>query len=94
MKEWIEITDKEKPPVGQPLIVTIKDNLQGMPNQLRYPVYYVKDTMRNLYCWKWLWGDMTYDLMPEASEVIAWQLLPEVYGGTDNACTKENDYDK
>lgn len=31
-KNWNEITEKGLPPVGKPLIVTIKDNLQGMPN--------------------------------------------------------------
>lgn len=79
MKDWNEIVEKGLPPIGQPLIVTIKDNLQCMPNQLRYPVYYVKDTMKNQYSWKWLWGDMSYDLLPEVSEVVAWQPLPEPY---------------
>ncbi len=50
---WNEMVEKGLPPIGQPLIVTIKDNLQGMPNQLRYPVYYVKDAMKDQYCWKW-----------------------------------------
>lgn len=79
MENWNEISEKGLPPIGQPLIVTIKDNLQGMLNQLRYPVYYVKDTMKYQYCWKWLYGDMAYDLLPEVSEVIAWQLLPHIY---------------
>lgn len=42
-------------------------------------VYYVKDTMKDQYCWKWLWGDMAYDLLPEVSEVVAWQLFPCIY---------------
>lgn len=79
MNDWNEITEKGLPPIGQPLIVTIKGNLQGMPNQLRYPVYYVEDTMKNQYSWKWLWGDMSYDLLPEVSEVVAWQTLPKVF---------------
>lgn len=77
MSEWNEIVEKGLPPIGQPLIVTIKDNLQGMPNQLRYPVYYVKDTQKEGYCWKWIYGDMIYDLISDVSEVIAWQLLPK-----------------
>lgn len=84
---WNEIVEKGLPPIGQPLIATVKDNLQGMPNQLRYPVCYVKDTMKNQYCWKWMFGDMAYDLLPEVSEVIAWQLIPNVYDeseGKDN----------
>lgn len=81
LKDWNEIREKGLPPVGVPLIVTIKDNLQGMPNQLRYPVYYVKDTTKNKYCWKWLWGDLAYDLLPEVSEVIAWMEMPEIFEG-------------
>lgn len=76
---WNEIAEKGLLPIGQPLIVTIKDNLQGMPNQLRYPVYYAKDARKGRYCWKWLWGDMVYDLLPEVSEVVAWQLMPEAF---------------
>ena len=75
MNNWNSITEKGLPPIGKPLIVTIKDNLQGMPNQLRYPVYYVKDTMKDQYVWKWIYGDMVYDLTSEVSEVTAWQTL-------------------
>lgn len=82
--DWNEIIEKGLPPIGTPLIVTIKDNLQGMPNQLRYPVYYMKDTMKNQCCWKWLFGDMAYDLLPEVSEFIAWQLMPNVYGESED----------
>lgn len=77
ISDWNKITEKGLPPIGQPLIVTIKDNLQGMPNQLRYPVYYVKDNMKNQYAWKWIWGDIVCDLVPDVSEVIAWQELPK-----------------
>lgn len=77
MFDWNKITEKGLPPIGQPLIVTIKDNLQGMPNQLRYPVYYVKDTMKDQYAWKWFCGDIVCDLIPNVSEVIAWQELPK-----------------
>lgn len=77
--EWSDIEDAGLPPVGKPLIVTINDSMLGTQTQLRYPVYYVKDTVKNQYCWKWLFGDMVYDLIPEISEVIAWRLLPEPY---------------
>ena len=79
MNNWNSITEKGLPPIGKPLIVTIKDNLQGMPNQLRYPVYYVTDTMKDQYVWKWIYGDMVYDLTSEVSEVTAWQTLPKVF---------------
>lgn len=79
MNDWNVLIKKGLPPIGKPLIVTIKDNLQGMPNQLRYPVYYVKDTMKNRYSWKWIYGDLVYDLLPEVSEVIAWIEMPVEY---------------
>lgn len=74
-----DITENGLPPVGKPLIVTIKDNLQGKPNELRYPVYYEKDSMKCGYHWSWRYGDFTYELLPDVSEVIAWQPLPEPY---------------
>ena len=40
-----DIVEIGLPPVGKPLIVTVKDNLQGRPNELRYPVYYEKDSI-------------------------------------------------
>ena len=67
------------PPVGRPLIVTIKDNLQGRPNELRYPVYYEEDRMKGGYHWSWRYGDFDYELVPDVSEVIAWQPLPQPY---------------
>lgn len=76
--EWNKI-ENGLPPIGKPLIVTIKDNLQGVPNQLRYPVYYVKDTMKDQYAWKWIFGDMIYDLVSDVSEVIAWVEIPKIY---------------
>ena len=67
------------PPVGKPLIVTVKDNLQGRPNELRYPVYYEKDSMKCGYHWSWRYGDFAYELVPDVSEVIAWQPLPQPF---------------
>lgn len=83
MNNWNEIVEKGLPPIGKPLIVTIKDNLQGMSNQLRYPVYYVKDAMKDQYAWKWIYGDMVYDLTSEVSEVIAWQTIPKPFDEED-----------
>ena len=74
-----DIVEIGLPPVGKPLIVTVKDNLQGRPNELRYPVYYEKDSMKGGYHWSWRYGDFSYELAPDASEVIAWQPLPEPY---------------
>lgn len=74
-----DIVEIGLPPVGKPLIVTIKDNLQGRPNELRYPVYYEKDSMKCGYHWSWRYGDFSYELVPDVSEVIAWQPLPEPY---------------
>lgn len=74
--DWKYISD-DLPPIGKPLIVTIKDNLQHKPNELRYPVYYEKDNMRSSYHWSWRYGDFAYELLPEVSEVIAFIELPE-----------------
>ena len=74
-----DIVEIGLPPVGKPLIVTVKDNLQGRPNELRYPVYYEKDSMKGGYHWSWRYGDFAYELVPDVSEVIAWQPLPQPY---------------
>ena len=74
---WKSIEEDGLPPIGIPLIVTIKDKLQGLPNHLKFPVYYVKDMFNEGYCWKWLYGYT--DLFQEVGEVIAWQLFPDVY---------------
>lgn len=75
---WIPIGEM-KPPIGIPLVVTIKDNLGHNPNELRYPVYYEKDHIRQGYSWNWRYGDFNYQLMPEVSEVVAYMELPKVY---------------
>ena len=76
---WNVISENGLPPIGKPLIVTIKDNLQGKSNELRYPVYYEKDSMKGGYHWSWRYGDFAYELVPDVSEVIAWQPLPQPY---------------
>lgn len=73
---WNRITDG-LPPVGVPLIVTVKDGLQGKPNTLRYPVYYEKAKDGNGYRWSWRFGDYDYDLIPEVSEVVGWMEMPK-----------------
>lgn len=83
---WNDI-ENGLPPIGKPLIVTIKDNLRGEPNELRYPVYYEKDSMKGDYHWSWRYGDFSYDLLPDASEVIAWCELPQIYERSEK-CTK------
>lgn len=77
---WMPIGDG-KPPVGVPLIVTIKDSIRGR-NELRYPVYYKK----SLYggCWGfYVYGDEDSLLLPEYSEVLAWCEFPEIYDGEE-----------
>ncbi len=75
---WKPITEG-LPRVGVPLIVTIKNHLENKPNELRYPVYYEKDNMRQGYHWSWRFGDFAYELLPEVSEVIAFAELPHPY---------------
>lgn len=83
MNEWKTIEKDCLPPIGKPLIVTVKDNLQGKPNELRYPVYYEKDSMKGGYHWSWRYGDFAYELLPDVSEVIAWVEMPKIYEGED-----------
>lgn len=73
---WNRIT-AGLPPVGVPLIVTVKDGLQGKMNTLRYHVYYEKAKDGNGYRWSWRFGDYDYDLIPEVSEVVGWMEMPE-----------------
>ena len=75
---WHPISDG-LPPIGIPLIVTIKDNLEGKPNELRYPVYYEKDSRRGGYHWSWRFGEFDYELIPNISKVVAFMKLPEIY---------------
>lgn len=75
-KKWTKITDG-LPPIGVPLIVTVKDGLQGKQNTLRYPVYYEKAKDGNGYRWSWRFGDYDYDLVPGVSEVIGWMEMPD-----------------
>ena len=77
--QWNVISENGFPPIGKPLIVTIKDNLQGKSNELRYPVYYEKDSMKGGYHWSWRFGDFAYELIPDVSEVIAFIELPIAY---------------
>lgn len=79
MDGWHTIAKEGLPPVGEALIVTIKDLLEGKANELRYPVYYEKDSMKSSYHWSWRFGDFAYNLMPEVSKVLAWQKLPQPY---------------
>lgn len=73
---WKKISDG-KPPIGVPLIVTVKDHLQFKPNELRYPVYYEKSKSGSGWRWSWRYGDFNYELLPDVSEVVAWMEMPE-----------------
>ena len=80
--KWIDIKDG-KPPIGVPLIVTVKDHLQHKENELRYPVYYEKSKSGVGYRWSWRYGDFDYDLLPDVSEVIAYIEIPTPFGIED-----------
>ena len=83
LTKWSSIKDG-LPPVGVPLLVTVKDNLQGKPSELRYPVYYEKARGNAGYHWSWRYGDFDYELLPEVSEVTAYIILPEPYEEKEN----------
>lgn len=78
MNNWNEIS-KGLPPLGVPLIVTIEQNEYYKNRELRYPVYYSENKKGSGYAWYWYYGDMCYELMPNVSEVKAWQVLPKTY---------------
>ena len=84
--DWIKISDA-LPPIGYPVIVTIKDNLRFGLNELRYPVYYERSRNNNSFHWSWRHGDMEYELIPDVSEVIAWAKIPEPYD--ENLCDEQ-----
>lgn len=84
-RQWNTIIENGLPPIGKPLIVTVKDNLEGKPNELRYPVYYEKDSMKQGYSWNWRYGDFNYKLLPEVSEVVSWVEIPEIYEGEERS---------
>ena len=84
-----KISDKV-PPLGVPLIVTVKDHLQFKPNELRYPVFYEKSKGGYGYRWSWRYGDFDYDLLPDVSEVVAWTEFPNPYEEDD--CKEESPF--
>ena len=73
--EWIPVSER-LPALGTWNIVTIKDHLRNGRRALRYPVIYMEkmyDTGYGFY------ENGTDILLPEYSEIIAWQPLPEPY---------------
>mgnify|MGYP006991720048 CR=1 FL=1 len=53
--KWTDIKEG-LPPLGVPLIVTIKDHLEFKPNELRYPVVYEQHKSGSGYRWSWRYG--------------------------------------
>lgn len=78
MSEWKSIKEDGLPKVGDCLIVTIFDHCRNR-RELRYPVYYLQHTYYDGY--GFYFGDTSNLLMPEYSEVLAWQNIPDIYGG-------------
>lgn len=73
--EWIPVSER-LPALGTWSIVTIKDHLRNGRRALRYPVIYMEkmyDTGYGFY------ENGTDILLPEYSETIAWQPLPDLY---------------
>ena len=75
--EWISIDDR-LPTLGTWNIVTIKNHLKGGRRELRYPATYMEKIYDVGYGFYKNGVDI---LLPEYSEVIAWQPLPEPWGG-------------
>lgn len=75
--EWISIDDR-LPTLGTWNIVTIKNHLMGGRKELRYPVIYMEKMYDVGYGF---YENGTDILMPEYSEITAWQPLPEPWEG-------------
>ena len=78
--EWISIDDR-LPTLGTWNIVTIKNHLMGGKKELRYPVTYMEKIYDVGYGFYKNGVDI---LLPEHSEITAWQPLPEPWGGEDS----------
>lgn len=74
MNNWTRITEK-LPPLGTPVICTIKDHIYGGKMELRYPVYYLAKPTGDGY--GFFYDNFNNCLIPEVSEVIAWQKFPK-----------------
>lgn len=77
--EWISIDDR-LPTLGTWNIVTIKNHLMGGRKELRYPVIYMEKMYDVGYGF---YENGTDILMPEYSEITAWQPLPEPWEGEE-----------
>lgn len=89
--KWNAISDG-LPPMGVPLIVTVKDNLEHGQNKILCPAYYERRRENNGYRFNWRYRDMIYDLLPDVSEVIAWAEFPtpfEEWEEVDRECCRE-----
>lgn len=74
---WTSISEK-LPPIGNCLIVTVKDHVRQCMG-LRYPVYYMEKPFESGYAF--FCGDTENILLPEYSEVVAWMHMPKPYDG-------------
>ncbi|MCD7724917.1 MAG: hypothetical protein LUI12_05105 [Clostridiales bacterium] len=83
--EWKLIEDG-LPPIGVPIICTVKDHfatanvMDKKPvYQLRYPCYYMKNRFTG--CYEFCFETVDNVLLKEVSEVIAWTEFPYPYEG-------------
>lgn len=88
VEEWISIDDR-LPTLGTWNIVTIKNHLKGGRRELRYPVTYMEKIYDVGYGFYKNGVDI---LLPEYSEVIAWQPLPEPWKEKTHDRRKEAAY--
>lgn len=83
MNKWTPI-EKGLPPVGVPLIVTIKDTFKGV-RALRFPVIYRKSFYDDVYGF-YVYGVEEEKLTCEYSPVLAWMKFPMIYAGESEIC--------
>ena len=78
---WIPITEQE-PPIGEPLIVTVKDGY-GLPrkHEIRFPVYYLKSSRDGIWYYMYQDNQGLYIIDQDYSKAIAWMRFPEAWEG-------------
>ncbi len=77
--QWIPISEG-LPPVGNCIIVTVKDHYRKQL-ELRYPVWYMEKNYERGFAF--YFGEIGNMLMPGISEVIAWMPMPTPYEPDD-----------
>lgn len=77
MENWKSIKKDGKPPIGKPLIVSVRNMGYGARRELRYPVVYKEDDYAIGHYGFYMNGSDI--LLPDYSLVTAWIPFPNPY---------------